>query len=177
MADHLDAREPVAFNAMPDDVAAAALSACCASTAWVRAVLAGRPYASAAQLFRAADTALAALNEDDIDEALAAHPRIGAAGDDGAETGTEKTARSRREQAGVHDAADQTREALIVGNRAYEERFGHVYLVRATGRSADELLAILHRRLSNDPGTERAVVRAELGEINRIRLREWLADT
>jgi len=172
MADHLDAREPVAFNAMPADAAAEALSACCASTAWVRAVLAGRPYASGAHLMQAANDALAAMSENDVDEALAAHPRIGAAPDESA-----ATTASRREQAGVQDAAAATREALAAGNREYERRFGHVYLVRATGRSADELLAILHRRLDNDPATERAVVRAELGEINRIRLQTLLVGT
>lgn len=173
MADHLDAREPVAFNAMPDDAAAEALSACCASTAWVRAVLAGRPYASGAHLMQAANDALAAMSEDDVDEALAAHPRIGAAPDESAAA----TTSSHHEQAGVQDAAAAIREALAAGNREYERRFGRVYLVRATGRSADELLTNLHRRLDNDPATERAVVRAELGEINRIRLQKLLVGT
>lgn len=122
---------------------------------------------------QAANDALAAMGEDDVDEALAAHPRIGAAPDESAAA----TTSSHHEQAGVQDAAAAIREALAAGNREYERRFGRVYLVRATGRSADELLTILHRRLDNDPATERAVVRAELGEINRIRLQKLLVGT
>ena len=75
---------------------------------------------------------------------------------------------SRREQAGV--TGDETLAALAAGNREYEARFGHVYLVCASGRSGEELLAVLRSRLDNDPVTERAVVREELGRINRLRL-------
>ncbi|MGH8823579.1 MAG: 2-oxo-4-hydroxy-4-carboxy-5-ureidoimidazoline decarboxylase, partial [Jiangellaceae bacterium] len=83
---------------------------------------------------------------------------------------------SRREQAGVHDADAATRHRLAAANRAYEDRFGHVYLVCATGKSAEELLAILAGRLRNDPLSERGTVRAELGKINRIRLQKLLGD-
>jgi 2-oxo-4-hydroxy-4-carboxy-5-ureidoimidazoline decarboxylase len=69
------------------------------------------------------------------------------------------------------------RRGLAAGNRAYERRFGHVYLVCATGRTADEMLALLHRRLGNDPASERVVVRDELAKINRIRLTKLLEGT
>ena len=153
------------FNALSDDRAEQALLACCASPAWVREVGAGRPYQDADQLFRAADDALARLGEDDVDDALAGHPRIGERPD---------TEWSSREQSGTADADAETRRRLAEGNRAYEDRFGHVYLVCATGRRAEELLAVLEERLDNDPETERAIVRAELGKINRIRLQKLL---
>jgi 2-oxo-4-hydroxy-4-carboxy-5-ureidoimidazoline decarboxylase len=124
----------------------------------VAKLLAGRPYASAAEVYRTADD----LTDADVFDALAGHPRIGErrAGD----------TRSAGEQAAVAGADDEIRAALAEGNRRYEERFGQVYLVAAAGRSAAELLADLRARLANDPATERAVCRRELARINRIRL-------
>ncbi|HZI96206.1 MAG TPA: 2-oxo-4-hydroxy-4-carboxy-5-ureidoimidazoline decarboxylase [Actinomycetales bacterium] len=148
-----------AFNALPESEARLRLQGVCASASWADTVAAARPFAERDDLYAAADDALAALREPDLDEALAGHPRIG-------ERGT--SADSRREQSGVSDAS---REALADGNRAYEERFGHVYLVCASGRTGDELLALLRERLSNDPTAERRVARDELGKINRLRLR------
>src|SRR5450631_1074352 len=97
-------------------------------------------------------------------EALAGHPRVGEAPAAG------QSSRSRSEQAGVDRADGTVRAELAAGNRAYEERFGRIYLVCASGRSAQELLSILQDRLRNDPATERQVVRAELGKINDLRL-------
>ncbi|MDT5302312.1 MAG: 2-oxo-4-hydroxy-4-carboxy-5-ureidoimidazoline decarboxylase, partial [Mycobacterium sp.] len=85
-------------------------------------------------------------------------------------------ASSAREQAGVTAADDDVRAALAAGNRDYEDRFGYVYLVCASGRSADELLAILTDRLDNDPDTERRVMRNELAKINRLRLKRLLSE-
>ncbi len=149
------------FNALPDERAGTVLHACCASPAWVRSLVAGRPYGNADALYAAADAALADLSEREVDEAMAGHPRIG---------DRPENASSRREQSGLAGADEHTLERLAEANRAYEERFGHVYLVCATGRSADEMLAIARDRLGNDPTTERRIVRAELGKINRIRL-------
>jgi 2-oxo-4-hydroxy-4-carboxy-5-ureidoimidazoline decarboxylase len=157
-----------AWNALPYADAVVALRGCCASSRWAERVAAGRPYATPEQLYAAAERVLAELDETDVDEALAAHPRIG-----DRPTGAD----SRREQAGVADASMDTRAALAAANRTYEERFGHVYLVCATGRDADQLLAILRSRLSNDPGTERRVLRGELAKINDIRLRRLLRTT
>jgi 2-oxo-4-hydroxy-4-carboxy-5-ureidoimidazoline decarboxylase len=136
----------------------AALLDVCASRRWADLVAAAAPYHDVVGLRRAADVALAALDEADVDEALAGHPRIGERADDPS---------ARREQAGVDDA---TRDALLAANREYEARFGHVYLVRASGRTGEDLLALLRQRLTNDPVQERAVVRAELGQINALRL-------
>ena len=153
-----------AFNSLPAAAAGVALLACCSSRAWAETLAAGRPYANANQLFEAADEALAALSEDDVDEALAGHPRIGE------RPAPSHSAWSFQEQSGVVAAADRTRAELAAANREYEHRFGHVYLVCASGRTADELLAILRGRLGNDPVTEQQVVRTELGKINRNRL-------
>jgi 2-oxo-4-hydroxy-4-carboxy-5-ureidoimidazoline decarboxylase len=156
------------FNGLPDAEAVRALRGCCASRRWAERVAAGRPYEAADDLYAAADATLADLAEADIDEALAAHPRIG-----DRPTGVD----SRREQAGVAGASEQTLADLADANRAYEARFGHVYLVCATGRSADELLAVARSRLSNDPATERRVLRDELGKINYVRLSRMLHTT
>ena len=119
-------------------------------------------------LYVAADAALDSLGDDELAAALAGHPRIGE------RSGGAHAAISGREQAGVATSSSGTLEALAAGNRAYEARFGHVYLVCADGRSGEELLAVLHQRLANDPAAERATTRAELGKINRLRLHRLL---
>ena len=103
--------------------------------------------------------------------ALAAHPRIGerAPGPD------REAAWSRREQSGVDGAGDETRAALVAANQAYEERFGHVFLVFATGRSAADMLAAAQERLGNDEEAERRVVGEELAKIAALRLERWVA--
>jgi 2-oxo-4-hydroxy-4-carboxy-5-ureidoimidazoline decarboxylase len=135
---------------------------CCSSARWAAEVASGRPYASADQILARSDQAVARLAPADLEQALAGHPRIGErrGADD----------RSRREQAGVLGADPATIQALADGNEAYERRFGHIYLVCATGCSAGELLALLQERLGNDPGAEWGVVRRELAKINQIRL-------
>lgn len=159
----------VAFNRLPADEARAELLSCCASPAWAEEMLAARPYRSVDEVMALNDRAVAGLSEAELDAALAGHPRIGerAATSEGRDW-------SSREQAGVSGAADGVRRALADGNRAYEERFGHVYLVYATGRSAGEMLDQLHRRLGNDPAAERSVVLGELAKINRLRLAKLL---
>ncbi|MFR9752913.1 2-oxo-4-hydroxy-4-carboxy-5-ureidoimidazoline decarboxylase [Nocardia sp. 004] len=154
-----------AFDALPSAAAYAAVLDCCSSPGFARELIAGRPYGNVAALLDAADAALALQPESEIELALAGHPRIGERPD---------SAASAREQAGVASAAEPVRAALAAGNRAYEQRFGHIYLVCATGKSADELLELLTARLRNDAETERRVMRTELAKINRIRLRALL---
>jgi 2-oxo-4-hydroxy-4-carboxy-5-ureidoimidazoline decarboxylase len=156
------------FNDLPEAEAVRALRGCCASERWAERVAAGRPYEAPERLYAAAGEILAGLDEADVDEALAAHPRIG---------DRPSGADSRREQAGVATASEATRTALAEVNRAYEARFGHVYLVCATGKDADELLGIARERLANDPATERRVLRDELTKINTVRLRRLLHTT
>lgn len=166
----LDGLGLAAFNSLPPDEAESVLMGCCPSRQWAQTVLDGRPYASVDEVYEAADATLDGLAERDVDEALAGHPRIGE------RPGGGHSAWSNQEQAGVANAAHDVHAALADANRAYEQRFGHVYLVCATGKSAEELLAILHDRLTNEPATERRVVRTELGKINRIRLERLLAE-
>ncbi|MEU5258075.1 2-oxo-4-hydroxy-4-carboxy-5-ureidoimidazoline decarboxylase [Amycolatopsis sp. NPDC021455] len=129
------------------------LTECLAVPRWVDAVLAGRPYADVDAVKAAADLP---LTSDEIRQAMAAHPRIG-----------EKPASgwARSEQSGVDNA-----DAFAAANAEYEAKFGHVYLVCASGRSGDELLKILRERLDNDPATELAVAGRELLKIAELRL-------
>jgi 2-oxo-4-hydroxy-4-carboxy-5-ureidoimidazoline decarboxylase len=154
------------LNALPRNDAERELHACCAARAWVGAVAAGRPYPSVAALAAAGDAALAELSWPDITEALDGHPRIG---EKAAGAGRD-AAWSRREQAAVADADAGVRAELADANRAYEQRFGHVFLVFANGRGPAELLASARIRLGNDPPTERDVVRTELARIVALRL-------
>ncbi|NUP66889.1 MAG: 2-oxo-4-hydroxy-4-carboxy-5-ureidoimidazoline decarboxylase [Nonomuraea sp.] len=151
------------FDRRPREEAEAELLACCASRAFAASVAARRPFGDAGRLADAAEAAVRALEWPDVLEALSAHPRIGerAAGEG------RESRWSRQEQSGV---PDDLRAALAAGNRAYEQRFGHVYLVCATGLSGSELLARLRTRLGNDEETERDVVRDELAKITRLRL-------
>jgi 2-oxo-4-hydroxy-4-carboxy-5-ureidoimidazoline decarboxylase len=158
-----------AFNHLPADRARVELLSCCASPAWAEQMMAARPYRSVEDVMALNDRAVAGLSEAELDAALAGHPRIGERA-----AGSDEPNWSNQEQAGVRDAADDVRRALADGNRDYERRFGHVYLVSASGRTADEMLTLLHRRLGNDPATEWAVVRDELAKINRIRLTKLL---
>ena len=160
------------FDALCARDAAAALSECCSSRTWTERLVQGRPYLSRAALQRATDAVTAALTRDDLAEALAGHPRIGERSDHA----SSMLRRGQREQASVASADAHIRDALVAGNRKYEERFGHVYLVRAAGRSADELLSILQRRLTHDSETEWRETRATLAEINRSRLELLVTD-
>lgn len=156
-------------NGLPPAEAERVLRACCASQRWAQQVAAGRPYARAVDLLAAADEALAVMTDDDLAEAMAGHPRIG-----DRPAGPHAMA-AAREQSAVASSPPDVLAALAEANRQYEERFGHVYLVCAEGRSGEELLALLRQRLRNDPRAEREQARAELGKINKIRLRRLIA--
>lgn len=151
------------FNVAEPAIAERELLICCASRRWAGELIARRPYSDLAVLRRVSAAVLDELDWTDVEEALAAHPRIGER-----PTGAGlEAAWSREEQAG---AGPETAEDLVAGNIAYEERYGHVFLICATGLSAEDMLTALRERLGNDPDTERAVVRAELGKIVDLRL-------
>lgn len=150
-----------AFDALGDRQAVAALLECCHSAMWAEHIAALRPFADLKALFDTADAVLAELPESEIDDALSGHPRIGE---------RTESASSTREQSGVSSAAEDVLAELRQKNAEYEDKFGHVYLVCASGKSGTELLDILRGRLRNDPATERSVLRTELAAINRIRL-------
>lgn len=157
-----------ALDALPGAEARAALARCCGSSAWVEAMVRARPYLDATTLRHFVDRAFDALSETDWLEAFAAHPRIG-----------ERPERLRafahaedsaREQAGVDGAHAATIAALADGNRRYEAKFGHVFLVCATGKSAGEMLAILRSRLANPAHVELSIAASEQRKITHLRL-------
>jgi 2-oxo-4-hydroxy-4-carboxy-5-ureidoimidazoline decarboxylase len=154
------------FNRLPSDEAREQLRACNAAERFVSELAAGRPYTSAADVADTAEAVSRGLSWAEVSRALDAHPRIG----DQARGDTAQARSSRAEQASMDSAGDAVRSALAEGNRAYEERFGHVYLIRAAGRSPAQLLAELQRRLGNDAETERGEVTRELAEITRLRV-------
>jgi len=163
-----DVREPSVdrLDALPEDRAAEELRACCAADAWVRTMVDSRPFGSLETAFACSDAAIQAMDDTALDQALAAHARIGERRE-----GTSREAGwSRDEQACALAAGDDLQAQLEEGNRSYEERFGHVFLIRAAGRSAEEMYAALQARLAHDATTERSVVRHELADIVRLRL-------
>ena len=158
------------LDALPDEEADALLRSCCASSAWVDRVRAGRPYGAPERLLDAADRASRELTAADVEEALAAHPRIG----ERAEGSSAEARWSRQEQASVSDADARTRERLRELNAEYERRFDRVFLIRAAGRTPEQMLAELERRLGNDDETEQREVAEQLAQITRLRVERLL---
>ena len=155
------------FNAEPPEQVRERLRACNAAPSFPDAVAAGRPYDSADALVARAEQVSRALPWDEVAAALAAHPRIG----DRVQGSSAEAAASRSEQSAMGTAPDAVRAAIVEGNRAYEDRFDQVFLIRAAGRSAAEMLAELQRRLANDPADERAEVTEQLAQITGLRVR------
>jgi 2-oxo-4-hydroxy-4-carboxy-5-ureidoimidazoline decarboxylase len=151
------------FNALPPEEAEQRLYACLANRRWAAKVASGRPYLDAESFLSTAWSALNDLTDEDWLAALRAHPRIGETGGDAPES-------SAREQGRAMEAPASTVAALAEENRQYEERFGHVFLIRASGRSGEEILAELRRRMKNDPAMEFAETRRELAQIAELRL-------
>ena len=135
------------FNDEPADRAAEALRACNAAPRFAAEVVAGRPYPDADTLVARAEEVARSLSWDEVVD-RAGRPSRGSA--TGRRARRPRREASRREQSSMSDADAATRAALVEGNRAYEERFGHVFLIRAAGRSPEEMLAELRRRLAND---------------------------
>ena len=155
------------FNALPRQAAIDELLTACHSQRWAEAVAQRRPYPDLDKLQETADTIWISLELADWREALEGHPRIGEAGGTSAEF--------RQEQARLADVGDGVRAAIAAGNRTYEDRFGHVFLISAAGRSPQEILDNLQSRLGNDPDTERRVAAEEHRRITRLRLARLLA--
>ncbi|GAA4380237.1 2-oxo-4-hydroxy-4-carboxy-5-ureidoimidazoline decarboxylase [Nocardioides caricicola] len=158
------------FNAMTPEDAAAAVRPCADIDSWVDALVAGRPYSDVGALLILADAHARTWSGAEVEAALADHPRIG---ERHTGSGT-SAAMSGREQGGVSRDAD-VQARLTAGNAAYEERFDRIFLVRAAGRDADEILALLEERLENDPETELGVTAGQLREIAVLRLKGLFA--
>ncbi len=161
------------LNKLPTDEAVDALSRCCAATRWANEVAEHRPYASNAELFEAADDIWWKLDGDDWLEAFDGHPKIG-----DIDSLRKKYASSRSwsegEQSGVEAASDDVLHRLAEANDEYEEKFGYIFIVCATGKSAAEMLDILEERLPNSPDDELPIAAAEQAKITRIRLEKLL---
>ncbi len=156
------------FNTLAEAAAQAELHEVCASRAWASKLLAQRPYADAEALFAAGDAAMAELTAEDLAEAMAGHPPIGRPkpGDP----------TSAREQRGMAGASEELKAELLELNLAYQDRFGHVFLICATGRTGEQMRDAVRARMGNPPEQEREIVRTELGKINRIRLARLLEE-
>jgi 2-oxo-4-hydroxy-4-carboxy-5-ureidoimidazoline decarboxylase len=164
-----DASRSSWLNHASDDDARDFLTTCCGSTRWVAGMLAERPFANDDHLLTAARRIWFALTPADWREAFAHHPKIGDVASLRARfAGTAQL--SAAEQQGVASASEATLRALAQRNRDYEQKFGYIFIVCATGKSADEMLAILEQRLDHGPATELRTAAAELAAITALRL-------
>jgi 2-oxo-4-hydroxy-4-carboxy-5-ureidoimidazoline decarboxylase len=154
------------LNALSAEEADAAFRACCASSRWVTAMVAAPTFPNPASLLAQADVAWSATGPSDWAEAFAGHPRIG----------EPANATTAGEQHGAAQASASTRVLLAQGNAEYERRFGRVYIVYASGRSGEEILADLRARLDNPPEQELAIAAAEQHRITRLRLGKLIGD-
>jgi OHCU decarboxylase len=155
------------FNGLPRPEAEHRLEECCGSRAWASAVAAGRPYADLSSLLETADAVWRSVSRSDWLEAFAAHPRIG-------ESGGRSPDSSEHEQSRAMSAPTATVAALAEENRRYEAHFGHVFLISAAGRTADDILSALRERMSNDHAAELRVAAEEQRKITRLRLERML---
>lgn len=161
------------FNALPAPQAESALSDCCGSARWASSVAARRPYTSLDALFKAADSIWWNLARADWLEAFSHHPQIG----DKPASGSESVRQwAEGEQSGARAATGDVKARLARANRAYFEKFGYIYIVCATGKTAEGMLAILNQRLQNDQASELSIAAEQQRLITRIRLEKLLAN-
>ena len=162
------------WNVLAEPDAAQEILPCCGSQRWAHTLARLRPYADTAKLLAESDETWSRLDSSDWDEAFASHPRIGEKKAPPAAT-AKSAAWSTEEQSGVERAGADVHERLRNSNDEYERRFGRIYIVCATGKSAEEMLAILERRLENDDATELLEAAEQQRQITQLRLRKWLA--
>lgn len=158
------------FDAWSDDEARRRLLTCLDVPRWADEVVAGRPYPDLSALEDRMVAVSQTVTDDELERALARHPRIG----ERADAGRHEAAHSTREQSGVDRRDADLLGRLEAANRAYEERFGRVFIIRAAGRSGEDVLRELARRLENTPEAERAETVEQLVQIAVLRLREAL---
>jgi 2-oxo-4-hydroxy-4-carboxy-5-ureidoimidazoline decarboxylase len=164
------------LNALPPDEAGAEFLKCCGSMNWARQIASARPFENVDALLDSAANIWWSLAPDDWLAAFRSHPKIG---ERQAERATSTTAHawSEQEQSGINGAAQETTAALAAGNLQYEQRFGYIFIVCASGKSADEMLAILRARLPNDPDQELRIAAGEQAKITSLRLQKLIADS
>lgn len=161
------------LNAAPDETAQARFLDCCGSRRWARAMTAARPFAGATTLLAQAERIWQSLDARDWLEAFAAHPKIGSRRS-APKQRIQSAQWSRGEQSGVETAESSVLENLAAANRLYEEKFGYIFIVCATGKSAEEMLDFCRRRLDNDADAEIRVAAGEQQKITEIRLKKLL---
>lgn len=161
------------LNALSKEEANKELLKCCGSTNWVRLVAARRPFHDERELFEAAERVWWSLRRGDWLEAFSSHPKIGE-GKARSNISDDAQRWSEEEQSAARAASTETLAALAAANRTYEEKFGFIFIVCATGKSADEMRALLGRRLANDADTELCVAAEEQRRITRLRLQRLL---
>jgi len=166
-----EAREPEpSLNALSRAAATEALARCCGARRWVQGMLARLPFASHTAMYAAAVEIWAQLGPDDYREAFGHHPEIGSNLEELRKKFAKTADWSRAEQSAALGASEATLLALRDGNRAYRERFGFSFIVCATGKSAEEMLALLQARLKHEPDLELAIAAAEQAKITHLRL-------
>jgi len=161
------------WNGLATADAAREILPCCGSQRWAHALARLRPFADAESLLAQSDEIWWQLDPADWNEAFSSHPRIGEK--KAPESATAKSADwSSQEQSGVAQSSESTQEQLKRVNDEYEQRFGRIYIVCASGKSAEEMLAILYRRLENDEASELREAAEQQRQITQLRLRKWL---
>ncbi len=168
-----EAQAIAAFNALPNDAAVDVFRAMCGSAPWAQAMAAARPFHDVRSLFLTAEQQFWRLDEPALLQAFAAHPRIGAQQASPTQN-AQSAAWSSHEQAGARTAATTTSERLAALNERYWEKFGFLYIVFATGKSAETMLALLEERIENDRLTEIENAAREQLKITRLRAEKWL---
>lgn len=163
------------LNQLSSDVAEAEFLKCCGATRWAKAMTHARPFANVTSMLAKADEFWSSLTAADWLEAFRAHPKIGEK-----KAATIQSSRaqnwSAQEQSGVAAASDDSIAELARKNREYEDRFGFIFIVCATGKSSEEMLELLTTRLDNEPETELEIAAEEQSKITRLRLEKLLAD-
>ena len=161
------------WNSLDEIEAAREILPCCGSQAWAEALATGRPFADTASLLDAGSKVWCTLPETDWMEAFNSHPLIGER--NAQATATEASLHSSVQEQSVAISADQaTKLALAEANRGYEQRFGRIFIVCASGRTAQEILTMLKRRMKNDDATELREAAEQQRQITLLRLRKWL---
>jgi len=158
------------LNSLPSEAAANELLNCCGSKRWAGQVANARPYANLTDLVARANEIWCSLDRDDWLEAFRSHPKIGEKKT--AETQAQQW--SSNEQAGVNSASAETAGALATLNRAYEEKFGYIFIICATGKTSGEMLAALRERIEHNPEEELPIAAAEQSKITELRLKKLL---
>jgi len=160
------------WNAATTEQAAEQILPCNGSRAWAEQMAALRPFATPFDLTCTADIIWRSLPASDWQQAFDSHPRIG---EHKAKAATAESLKWSADEQSAANPDEQIKAALAEGNRAYEQKFGRIFIVCATGKSAAEMLTILNQRMANDPATELREAAEQQRQITQVRLRKWLA--